>query len=178
MNILHQFAAESTAETGLFGALGIDWRLLILQILAFLLLVVVLGKFVYPWLMKQVDERQANIEAAQAAATEAKKAAENNREEVAELLDIARKEAAEIVETAKLESAELLKRSENKAKKTAQRIADEAHAQLDKDVAAARVTLRNETVELVAVATEKIIGSQLSAGVDNKRIVTALEEAR
>ncbi len=178
MNILHQFATESTAETGLFAALGIDWRLLILQIIAFLLLVVVLGKFVYPWLMKQVDERQANIEAAQQAAVEAKKAAESNKEHVAELLDIARKEAAEIVETAKLESAELLKRSESKAHRAAQRIADEAKSQLDKDVTAARQSLRDETVELVALATEKIIGAELSAGVDNKRIVKTLEEAR
>ena len=65
MTFLSQFASEAAAaDKDLFSALGIDWRLLILQIIAFLILVVLLGKFVYPWLMKSVDERQAGIEAA------------------------------------------------------------------------------------------------------------------
>lgn len=178
MNFLHYLAAETGSDNDLFGALGIDWRLLLLQVIAFLVLVFLLAKFVYPWLMKQVDERQANIEAAQEAAVEAQKAAASNKEEIAELMDVARKEAAEIVETAKLESAELLKKSETKAKKTAERIVADAEGQVAKDVANARKALHNETVELVALATEKIIGAQLSKDVDNTRIAKALEEVR
>ena len=64
MNFLSQFAAETTTNKDLFTALGIDWRLLILQIIAFLVLVALLGKFVYPWLIKSVDARQDGIEAA------------------------------------------------------------------------------------------------------------------
>ena len=71
MNFLQTFAETAETDGGLFGALGIDWRLLILQIVAFLIMVWVLGKFVYPWLMKSVDERQANIEAAAKAAKKA-----------------------------------------------------------------------------------------------------------
>lgn len=174
----YYFAAESGAEAGLFGALGIDWRLLILQAFAFLILVFLLGKYLLPWLMKQVDERQANVEAAANAATEAKKAAADSQEQVAELLDIARKEAADIVNTAKLESAEIMKVSENKAKAMAERITEEAQAQIDKDVAAARRALHNDTVELVALATEKIIGAELSKQVDNDRIAATLEGLR
>lgn len=178
MNNLHYLAAETTADAGLFGALGIDWRLLILQLVAFLLLVFLLGKFVYPWLMKQVDERQANIEAAQKAATDAQKAAADNREKVAELLDAARKEAADIVATAKLEAEEMHKTSEAKAKKAAERIVSDAHEQIDKDIAAAQKALHNETIELVALATEKIVGAELSAKVDNQRISKTLQEIR
>ncbi|MAU33957.1 ATP synthase F0 subunit B [Candidatus Saccharibacteria bacterium] len=178
MNNLHYLAAETTADAGLFGALGIDWRLLVLQLVAFLLLVFLLGKFVYPWLMKQVDERQANIEAAQKAATEAQKAAADNREKVAELLDAARKEAADIVATAKLEAEEMHRSSEAKAKKTAERIVNDAHEQIDKDVAAAQKALYNETIELVALATEKIVGAELSSKVDNQRIAKTLQEIR
>jgi F-type H+-transporting ATPase subunit b len=177
MNVLHHFATETTAEPGLFGALGIDWRLLILQLIAFLILVFVLGKFVFPWLMKQVDERQANIEAAAEAATAAQKAAADSQEKTAEHLDAARKEASEIVTTAKLEAAELLKHSEDKAKKNAERIVKDAHAQIEKDVEAARKALYNDTIELVALATEKIVGADLSAKFDNSRIEKALKEA-
>lgn len=172
-------AVETTeAQADIFTSLGIDWRLLILQIVAFIILVVLLGKFVYPWLMKQVDERQANIEAAAKAATQAQKATEHNKEAIAKLLSDARKEAADIVSTAKLESAELLANAEQKAQKTGEHITNQAREQLQKDVEAARKALYNDTIALVAAATEKVVGGTLSASIDEQRIATALKEGR
>ena len=55
-------AGESEASAGLFGALGLDLRLLIIQALAFLVLVAILGKFVYPALVKAIDDRREAIE--------------------------------------------------------------------------------------------------------------------
>jgi len=179
MNFLDQFAAETTeVKSDIFTALGIDWRLLILQIVAFLILVFLLGKFVYPWLMKSVDERQDSIEAATKAAAEAQKAAEKNHEKVAALLAEARKEASEIVDTAKLESAEIAAAGEAKAKKAAEQIVSEAHAQIEKDVANVKKELHNETLELVGLATEKIIGVKLSQNTDNDLIAKAVKESK
>lgn len=179
MTPFYQFAAEtSTANEGIFDALGIDWRLLILQIIAFLLLVWLLAKFVYPWLMKSVDERQANIEAATKAAADAQKSAEANKEAVAELLADARKEAIEIVGTAKLEATEMISASEKKAQKVAERIAKDAHEQLDKDVENARKVLYNDTLELVGQATEKIIEQKLDKKADSDLIASAIKVAK
>lgn len=179
MNFLSQFAAETTEAQGdIFSALGIDWRLLILQIVAFLILVFLLGKFVYPWLMKSVDERQAKIEEAAKAATLAQKAAEENQEKVAELLDEARKQAAEIVGTAKLESAELVSASEKRAKKAADNIVADAQDQIAKDVERVRKELHNETLELVALATEKVISAKLTSASDKDLIARSLEESK
>lgn len=179
MNFLSQFASEeATVSNDLFTALGIDWRLLILQIVAFLVLVALLGKFVYPWLMKSVDARQDGIEAAAKAAAEAQKAAEANKEAVAELLAQARKEANEIVGTAKLESAEMVSASEQKAKKVAERIAADAHDQLEKDVANARKVLYNDTLELVGLATEKVIAKKLDKKADSELIASVVKAAK
>lgn len=180
MSFLSQFAAETTTEaTGdIFSALGIDWRLLILQIIAFLVLVFLLGKFVYPWLMKSVDERQANIEAAAKAAAKAQEAAEKNNEKVAELLAEARKEASDIVSTAKQESAEIVSMSEKKAVKTAEQIVANAHEQINKDVENVKKQLYNETLELVGLATEKVIGATLTKKADSELIATAIKESK
>ena len=188
MNFLSQFAHEATevaeaahetaASNDLFTALGIDWRLLILQIVAFLVLVALLGKFVYPWLMKSVDARQDGIEAAAKATAEAQKAAEENKDVVAALLVEARKEANDIVGTAKLESAELVNASEKKAQKVAERIVADAHAQLDKDVANARKVLYNDTLELVGLATEKVIKTKLDKKTDSDLIASVIKEAK
>jgi F-type H+-transporting ATPase subunit b len=169
-----QFAASSN----IFSSLGIDWKSLVLQIIAFLILVFVLGKWVYPWLMKSVDERQAGIEAAAKATAEAQKAAEENKDAVAELLAEARKEANDILATAKLESSQTLSASEEKARKIAERIAADAHDQLDKDVANARKTLYNDTLELVGLATEKIIHKKLDKKADSELIADAVKVAK
>jgi F-type H+-transporting ATPase subunit b len=176
MTFLSQLAAVMpTAEQGIFSILGIDWRLLIIQIIAFLILVALLGKFVYPWLMKSVDERQANIESAAKAADEAQKSAEANKDVVVELLLQAQKEAAEIVSTAKLESAEMVNMSEKKAQKMAERIVADAHDQLEKDIASARKVLYNDTLELVSMATEKIIHKKIDKKTDGDLIATAMK---
>lgn len=179
MNFLTQFAAETTTTDGdIFAALGIDWRLLILQIVAFLILVVLLGKFVYPWLMKSVDERQQKIDEANDAAAKAQKAAAQQQADLAELLATARKEAADIVSTAKLEAAEMTATTEKKAREAAEKITEAAHQQIEKDVEKARKDLHNDTIELVALATEKIVGAKVSKTVDDELIKSALKEVK
>jgi F-type H+-transporting ATPase subunit b len=179
VNYLRQFAAETTEASGdLFSALGIDWRLLILQIVAFLILVFLLGRFVYPWLMKSVDERQAKIEQAARAATQAQKAAAENQEKVAELLEQARKEAADIVGTAKQEAADIASASEEKARSAAEKIVAAAHEQIDKDVESVRKQLYNETLELVGLATEKVVGTKLTQAADKALIAQAVKESK
>lgn len=178
MNFLTTFAETAEANEGIFGALGIDWRLLILQIVAFLVLVWLLGKFVYPWLMKAVDERQKSIEEAAQAAKKAQESAEHSQAETAELLAEARKEAAEIVSTAKLEATEMLAASEAKAKSTAEKIVADAQAQIEKDIDKARRQLHDETLELIALATEKVVRSTHDKKADEALISKLLEEAK
>ncbi|MFZ3009734.1 MAG: F0F1 ATP synthase subunit B [Candidatus Microsaccharimonas sp.] len=178
MTFLNQFAETTAAKADIFTALGIDWRLLILQIVAFLILVFLLGKFVYPWLMKSVDERQAKIDEAAQASAEAQKFAEKNKEEIAGLMADARKQAAEIVGTAKLESADIVATSESKARTSAERIVADAKDQITKDIANARKDLYNETLELVGLATEKVVRSTHAKKADDALIATAIKESK
>jgi len=181
VNFINYFAETATtpeASGGLFDALGIKPELLILQIVAFLILVFLLGKFVYPWLMKQVDERQVAIEAAAKAATEAQASAAESQERVTELLDQARAEAAGIVDTAKLEASQMLSASEERARSTAEKIAAEAQANVEKSIENAKRELHNETLELIALATEKIIHTKLDKKTDAALIASALKESK
>lgn len=176
MDTLTQFASTEAAGGDIFSTLGIDWRLLILQIIAFIILVWILGKFVYPWLMKSVDERQAKIEESVKAAQDAEAKAESAQEDIAAMLKEARKEAKEIVATAKDEALAMVEASEGKAKSRAEKIVADAHDQLQKDVIAARKALHNDTIELVALATEKVVGKTVNDSVDKKIIAAAVKE--
>lgn len=177
-HLLTQFATTDSASGGIFGALGIDWKTLILQIIAFLLLVWLLGKFVYPWLMKSVDERRDSIEAASKAAAHAAAAAIEAEANVAKLLKQARLDAADIVATAKLESASALDASAQKAQQRAEQIVADAQASITKDVLAAKKALYNETLELVAMATEKVVGKVITSATDTKLIDDAVKAVK
>ena len=173
-----QFATAEPASGGIFGALGIEWKTLILQIIAFLILVWLLGKFVYPWLMRSVDERHNNIEAAAKAAAEAQAAADNAQVKVAKMLKEAQVGAADIIATAKIESASLLSDSEQKAKKRSEQIVINAQDEIKKEIIAAKKALHNETLELVAMATEKVIGKIITNKADAKLIDESIKEVK
>jgi len=183
MEIIKQFAttAEAVAkppEGGIVGVLGIDWMMLTFQIIAFLVLVWLLGKFVYPWLMKSVDERQDKIEASLKAAAEAQSTAADTEKRVAKVLSKARSEANDIIATARTESINVMNETEEKAKRNSERIVAAAQIQIKQEVSAAKDALHNEIVELVTMATEKVIGKAVSKNIDSALVVDAIKEIK
>lgn len=179
MSIVTQFAASTAGESGgIFEALGINWQMLVFQALAFLILVWLLSRYVYPPLMKAVDARQDKIEESAKAAVEAEKKADDTKAEMTKLLKQARGEASDIVTTAKEEAAAMIAAADAKAKARAERTVAEAHEQIEKDVIAARKALHNETLDLVAQATEKVIGKTVAPRVDEAIITAAVKEAK
>jgi len=177
-SILTNLATAEPAKAGFFEALGIDWKLLVLQTIAFLVLLWFLAKFVYPPLTAMLEKREADIEASAKAAQEAEKSAEATKEEVAKLLQEARREASDIVSTAKQEATAAAEAASDKAKTRAERIVADAHDQIEKDVVAAKKALQHETLNLVAQATEKVVGKTVTAKVDESLIAHALKEAQ
>lgn len=174
---IQQLAATETQEAGILENLGIDWTLLILQAIAFLLMVFVLAKWVYPVFMRIIDDREAKIAESTKAADEAKAKADEAELEVQKALKIARREASEIVATAKEEATNAIAAAEAKAKTRAEKIVEAGHEQIQKDIQAAQKTLHNETLELVARATETIAKAKMTDAHDADLIKTAVKEA-
>jgi F-type H+-transporting ATPase subunit b len=176
MNNVYLLATASDSN-GLLGMLGIDMPTLIFQVIAFLILVFVLGKWVFPIFVAIIDKREADIAASAKAADEAKKAADNATSEVADLLAEARREAGEIVATAKTEASSMVAAAESKAKTKADAIVAAARDDIDKEVASARQQLHNDMVDLVEIATEKVVGSHVNKDIDAKLIASAVKES-
>lgn len=172
-------ASEPATNNGdMFASIGIDWTVLLLNIVAFLILLWLLKRFVYPPLVKMLDEREKDIESARQAAMESEKHAETAKAEIDKLLKEARGEAADIVATAKAEATSMVEQAGEKSRAQADRLVAEAHDTIGKEVLAARKTLHNETIDLVAQATEKVIGKTLTPKLDDAVIADALKEAR
>ncbi len=177
-NLLTFAATESTEDGDILGALGIDWRTLILQVVAFVILVWLLGKFVYPILVRAIDKREKAIADSVAAANQAEARAEETQAEIEKLFEEARRDSAELVEAAHKESAQMVKEAEDKAALRRKQIVADGQAQLDVAVAKAREQLRKDTINLVAEATEKIIGEKVDAAKDAQLIERSLKESQ
>lgn len=179
--ILTQFGSEAASaehSEDLLTSLGIDWTLLIVQLVAFLILVWLLGKFVYPILIKTLDAREAKIEEAGKAAEAAEKKAEAAESKIEETLKKARTEAADIVATAKAEATQMVEKAENQAKTRSERIVAEAQEDIKKDVLAARKTLEKDTINLVKKAAGLAVSGVADSKLDDALIKKTIDEAK
>lgn len=177
--ILFASASESATNNGdMFASIGIDWKVLLLNVVAFLILLWLLKRFVYPPLVKMLDDREKDIESARKAAMESEKHAETAKAEIDKMLKEARGEAADIVATAKAEATDMVDKAAEKSKTQADRMVAEAHDSIEKEIIAARKTLHNETIELVAQATEKVVGTSMTDKIDTAVIADAIKGAK
>lgn len=171
-------ATEAAEKTDLFSSIGIDWKLLVLQTIAFLILLWFLKRFVYPPLVTMLDKREREIDAAAKAAREAQARADASQDETKRLLAEARAEAKDIVVTAKEEAGAMVADAEATSKLQAEHIVAAAHDEIAKEVVAAKKALHNETIDLVAAATEKVVGNTVDAKVDAKVIAASLKGSK
>lgn len=166
------------AKSDLFISIGIDLKLLALQTVAFLLLLWILKKWVYPPILTMLDKREAMIEEAAKAVNLAQKEAAKSQEATEKLLKEARKEAGAIISAAKHEAAELSSTSDKKAKERAERIVADAQDQIGRDIENAKKALKNELVDLVAAATEKVTSQVVDSKANSEIIAKAVKEVK
>lgn len=170
---MHDLIIASTSQPSIFEALGLNWKLLLEQGIAFLILVWILGKFVYPVLIKAIDTRRDQIEAGMKEAQASQEALENAEQKVADMIAEARKDADDLLARSHQEAGAVIADAEAKAKERAEQIVTDARAQLEADVAKARSALKAETVQLVAAATEHIVHEKI----DGKKDASLIEHA-
>jgi len=171
-----QFAAAESSSGDILGTLGIDWKLLLFQTIAFLLLLFLLSKFVFPKLGETLEKREKIIEDSIQAARDAEAAASKASVETAKLMKTARKEADEMIATAKVEADVLVDKAEKKSRERSEQIVADAEAEIRGDIEKARTELKKQTIELVAAATEKVVGKSVTAEIDEKLIKSSVDE--
>lgn len=171
-------AAAEAGNAGLFEALGLDLKQLLVNGIAFLILVWILSKYVYPPMIKAIDSRRETIEAGLAEAKKSQEAAEDAEKRVESLLADARKEADEIVARSHKEAAAMVSEAEDKARHRADQIVKDARSQLDADIIKARAALKKDTMQLVALATEKIVREKLDDSKDARLVESAINGER
>lgn len=177
--VLQQFAvAEAHEKADLFSSLGIDWVLLLLQTIAFLILLFVLSKWVYPPLVAMLDKRDKDLRTAEKAAQSARDNADKTEKMINEMMRKARIEAQETVAAAHKEAARLVEEATDKAQARADGLVAAARTEIASEISAAKKALHDETLQLVAEATGTLIQEKIDVKKDSKLIEKAVKEAR
>ncbi len=138
---------------------------LIGQSIAFLIFVWFCWKFIWPYLIQAMRERQQTIAAGLEAAAKAERDLEHAQARVEELVSEARDKARGIVDDAREQAAQMLENARADAETERQRILAAAQADVAQEANRAREALRAQVAELAVSGAEKI----LEASIDRPR---------
>lgn len=159
----------------LLSKLGIDWKILIAQVINFAILLFLLAKFVYKPALTMMEKRRKLIEKGVKDAEDSAKRLKEIDElreqklteahrEIGKLLDSARKDAEglkkEIVAAAQTQSEELVKRARSQMVEEKDRMMED---------------LKREVTGIIVQATGRILQREFS-GDDQKRLLQALSK--
>ena len=162
----------------LISKLGIDWKLLIAQIVNFLVLLFVLWKFAYGPILAMLEKRQKKIEKGLKDAEAAGKKLEESEEKQKEILKRARTEAKDIVEKARIQAEKAKSEIAVEAKVQAEKIITSAKAEIEQEKQKTIAEIKSEIGGLVVAAAEKIVGEKMDAEKDKKLIEEAISKAK
>ncbi len=175
VSVLTNFAAEEV--TGI-GALGLDWKVMLLQAGTFIILFFIFKKYAMDKVVKILDDRHEKIDQSLKTADAIEKRSERTGKETEKVLSKARKDAEGVVAKAHEEAGHIMKEAEDKAARKQEKMIAEAEAKIDADVKKAKEELKSELLSLVTEATGNVLEEKIDASKDKQLIKKSLAEVK
>ncbi|MBI5370203.1 F0F1 ATP synthase subunit B [Candidatus Uhrbacteria bacterium] len=161
-------AAQTVEATGGLGMLGINAKILLAQLVNFLIVLLVLWRWVYRPMVKLLDERSARIEASMKHADEidAKMAAIEKEQQ--RLVGQAKTEAAAILESSRQDAERRKKEMIDAAKQEVQSVVAQGKDQLQAQKHQMIHEAKEEIVEIAIQAAQKVLQEQIDEKISHK----------
>lgn len=176
--VLIAHAAESAEPaSGGIGAIGLNLPALLFQILNFAVLLWLLKRFAYKPIIGILENRRLMIAESERTARELETAKTQLKTAEAAIMKQAQVEASRIMAESKKQAAEMMKAADARAQEQTERTIAQTKVKIEQAQTEMRAALKNEVLDLVALATEKIIGTKLDAQKDEVLIQNAISGA-
>lgn len=140
---------------------------LIGQLISFAIFVWFCMKFVWPPIMKALEERQKSIADALASAEKAKQEQADTKNLMAEEINQAKLKAKEIVDLANKRRNEILDEAKTEAETLKANIVQQGYAEVENERKRAQEELRTKVASLVVSGAEKIVNRSVDEAVNN-----------
>jgi F-type H+-transporting ATPase subunit b len=143
----------------------------IVEIIAFLIMLAILGKYVLPRINKALEDRQEQIRGQFEASEKAQHDAVEALEEYKQQLADAREEAGRMREEAREQGAAIIAQMRGQAQAEAERITASAHKQIEAERQQAVNSLRSEVGAMATTLASRIVGESLEDPARQSRVV-------
>jgi F-type H+-transporting ATPase subunit b len=136
---------------------------LVVQMIVFATLILITMKWIWPPILKAMDERQRKIARGLAAAEEGEKELAQARDNADGIIREARDRANQIIDHAQHRANELIEQAKGAANVEGARILAAAQQQIDLDTTRAKESLRREVAGIAVGAASKLLGREIDA---------------
>ena len=160
------------------SAFGIDWRLLVANLINFLILATILYKLGYRPILKFVRERQEKIERGVKRAEKAEEKIKQTIENEKRVLKQAHLKAQEIMSKAKTEAESLANSIVKKADEETKNIVSRAKKEIRLEQEQSVERAKKEVAEVIILASEKILRKKMSDKEDKLFVEETLKEIK
>ena len=174
INLLTQFGDSSSG----LGALGINGSDFITQLITFIVVFLALRRWAFKPILKVLNERHSTIEKGVSLGEQMQKDKVALEEKIADELHKARAEADKIISEAHDSGRQTIQEAEEAARVKAEGLITQAGERIKQDAAVMMQKVEKEAANLVADATEAILGEKVDAKKDANLIDRALAESR
>ena len=136
---------------------------LVVQMVVFATLIYITMKWIWPPLLRMMDERQRKIAQGLAAAEEGEKELTEARGKADAIVREARERANQIIDHAQHRANEMVEEAKGTASAEGARIVAAAQQQIELDTTRARESLRREVAGIAVGAASKLLGREIDA---------------
>jgi F-type H+-transporting ATPase subunit b len=134
---------------------------LVIQGVVFFLVAWAVMKFLWPWLMGAIDERQKKIAAGLAAASKSERDLEEAEARAKEIIRQARDRAMQIVDQAGKRSNEIVEEAKGTASSEAERLVAQARDEVARETTRAREGLAREVGKLAVEGASRLLEREI-----------------
>jgi len=158
-------------------SIGIDWHILLAQLINFGILFGILFVLLYKPVRRMLDERSARIRESMEQAEQVKEQLAKTDEQVRAQMEAARREGQGILAQAAQMGERLKEEARGEAKREAEIIVNRARAEIERERDEAIEDLRDQFVDLAIAAAEKVVSETLDKEKHRRLIEEVLEQA-
>jgi F-type H+-transporting ATPase subunit b len=174
INLSTQFA--QTSSSGGISSLGLNVKSFVFQLITFVIVLLILRRWVFPKLVATLEERRKVLEQSLVQARQTEETLHETEAKSEQVLQKAREQADAALADAQNRAKEIISEAEKKGEESAKRIVTEAEEHLSQERNKLRDELKDELTELVVLTTERVLGKSLKKDDDLELIKSTAKE--
>ena len=151
-----------------------DFGLIFWMFVAFLILFLVLAKWGWPVIVKNMDSRADTIDKGVEFARQAKESLDNARAEAQKYIAEAQKQQADMLRDAAKMKSQIIEEAKNEASAEAQKVMDAAQLSIEQERKEAQKQFRDEVSAFSLEIADKLVRRQLKQDGEQARLVNSM----